>query len=377
MIKKWHTRFHKTLAEKVFLDAQRVFLIGTQPTPAAATNVARLMACLVLATPLLFAGLGVIFIWSVFPSPVGFLFGGAMIGAAFYLRPRRARMPSPIRRREELPQLFAFVDEISDALGAPRITGIYLDDSLNAFVCAVRGEVTLGIGALLWISLTENEKRALVGHEMAHLVNKDPARGTLLRMALETLEGWTFLFDSPAIVDNDEGVNYRSRTDIFEGIVGGVFEVALGGITFVMERFSYFEQQKAEYLADALSMRAAGRMASLGLLGKLELAQESLKYGHDLTFSTPLRGVEFLEHIVAPLRVATDEDLRNALENSTQQGRAIDAAHPPTHYRMSFLKCLPDPEILVSKIDVSQMDAELQPIWQELGESWRYSLEVQ
>jgi len=377
MIKKWHTRFHRTLAVKVFLDAQRVFLTGHQPKPTAATNVARLMACLVLVTPFLFGVLGVILIWSLFPSPVGFLFGGAMIGAAIYLRPRRAKMPNPIRRREELPQSFAFVDEISDALDAPRITGIHLNSSLNAFVWAARGEVTLGIGALLWLGLTESEKRALLGHEMAHLVNKDPARGTLMRMALDTLEGWTFLFGAPAIVDNGEGVTYSSRSDVFEDIVGGVFEVILAGITFIIERFSYFEQQKAEYLADALSMRAAGRAASLGLLSKLVLAQESVKYGRDLTFSTPLRGVEFLEHIVAPLRMATDEDLCNALENSTQQGRAVDATHPPTNYRLGFLKCLPEPETLAPKIDISQMDAELQPIWQELGESWRYSLEIQ
>jgi len=248
---------------------------------------------------------------------------------------------------------------------------------LNAFVWAARGEVTLGIGALLWLGLTESEKRALLGHEMAHLVNKDPARGTLLRMAMDTLEGWTFLFSAPAIVDNGEGVTYSSRSDVFEDIVGGVFEVILAGTTFIMERFSYFEQQKAEYLADALSMRAAGRTASLGLLGKLVLAQESVKYGRDLTFSTPLRGVEFLEHIAAPLRVATAEDLRIALENSTEQSRAIDATHPPTRYRMSFLNCLPEPEVLVLGKDIGQMDAELQPIWQELGETWRCSLEVQ
>lgn len=78
--------------------------------------------------------------------------------------------------REEAPRLFALVDELTEALGAPRFHHVLLDDEYNAGVSQVPRLGPLGwhknylvLGLPLMQALSPEQFRAVLAHELGHL----------------------------------------------------------------------------------------------------------------------------------------------------------------------------------------------------------------
>jgi len=79
-------------------------------------------------------------------------------------------------RREQAPRLFALVDELTAALGAPRFHHVLLDDEYNAAVAQVPRLGPLGwhrnylvLGLPLMQALSPEQFRAVLAHELGHL----------------------------------------------------------------------------------------------------------------------------------------------------------------------------------------------------------------
>jgi Zn-dependent protease with chaperone function len=97
-----------------------------------------------------------------------------VVGRALWVR-----MPAPEGielRREQAPQLFALVDELTQALGAPRFHHVLIDDNYNAAVAQVPRLGPLGwhrnyllLGLPLMQALSPEQFRSVLAHELGHL----------------------------------------------------------------------------------------------------------------------------------------------------------------------------------------------------------------
>ncbi len=78
-------------------------------------------------------------------------------------------------RKEDAPQLYNVVEEISIAAGVPMPKVMVLEtDALNAFATGNRiGSGTIAVTRGLLDTLSRDELQGVVAHEMAHLANLD------------------------------------------------------------------------------------------------------------------------------------------------------------------------------------------------------------
>src|SRR5580765_5718186 len=89
---------------------------------------------------------------------------------------------------ETAPSLFQIVDHARASIGAPKVDTVILTDQYNASCgrSGLRQSVVLQIGLPLWISLGDDARLALLGHELGHLVNGDVTRSVLAQPVMTT-----------------------------------------------------------------------------------------------------------------------------------------------------------------------------------------------
>ena len=150
------------------------------------------LALPVLLTPWALAGVAAWVLWLERFSLVGCLYGGLLLATGWWLRPRRTA-PVAGQGRADLPLTFGLLDRLCAETGAPLIDRLEVNQQFNAFVTTRRGKRLLGLGVLLWAALEPAEKLALLGHELGHLVNNDPARRVIVHQAMATLDRWRYL----------------------------------------------------------------------------------------------------------------------------------------------------------------------------------------
>ncbi len=331
MLAQWRAEMNHAQGERVFLDALKDYASGQLRRRQASHVLATLISIAVLVTPVLVAVVGIIVIIAALPSLVGFIFGSLFFAAGIFLLPARYRIPANSLTCADTPELFGALDEVCAVMGAPRIERVVISDDFNAFVVKAGGQCILGIGALLWQAATPAERQALIAHELAHLVNDDPARGKLIGWALQTLSKW----DALLAPDPHHSGN----------VIGEIGVIPLRVVVEALERTTlrllYLQSQRAEYLADALAVRAAGPAAVTQLLQKTSLFGYVQGQWSALHGVGDARGREVLELLVSPvakLKDAERDDLLNALNF---EALTVDGTHPPTGYRLGFIRALP------------------------------------
>jgi Zn-dependent protease with chaperone function len=158
-------------------------------------------ATMIHAITLGFTAFGIALIVLGWPYLVAIVGGLLCLGIAWFLRPRPDEMPSEILSRAEFPALYRVVDTVVDSLGAPKTYGIVVNEDFNASYGQFgwRRKGVLSIGLSLWMILDEEEKVALIAHELAHSVNGDAARGFYIGLAMNSLENWYALFCRPIL----------------------------------------------------------------------------------------------------------------------------------------------------------------------------------
>lgn len=125
-----------------------------------------------------------------------------LIATGLYLRPRAPRLSEPLRGRDDLPKLFALLDQLSAKLGAEKIDAVMVSEDIKAFMAGPKrhGHV-LGIGAPLWMGLESDERLAVLSHEVAHLAHRDPARGGSPGRPSTLWGVGSIFFTPPALID--------------------------------------------------------------------------------------------------------------------------------------------------------------------------------
>jgi heat shock protein HtpX len=223
----------------------------------------------------------------------------------------------------------------------------------------------LMLGLPLLAILNGEERVALIAHRLSHAVNGDPNRGYFTGTAVASLIEWYRLLRPHRIW------NFRSHGSSagalvgMGAVVGNLLSLCLSSVAwlgaYVLSHLLWHDSQRAEYLADSLAAHVAGTDTMLALLDKLHFSR---------TFTNAVRGVWVGQgslSLFAELQRNTAEMPERELQRIRRvehlEAIRLDVTHPPTVYRIELLKAhrVPQPHVVVSPLDVEQMDRELEP----------------
>jgi Zn-dependent protease with chaperone function len=255
-------------------------------------------------------------------------------------RARRLRGKSGVLMPTDAPVLHRF----AAAVGAPPPDLIRVDSNFNASMGRFgwRWRYVLTIGIPFWWMLTDQERVALIGHELGHRVNGDSTRGVFVGTALSALDEW-------------QGTLRMSRPRIHN--LAGVAQVLLTpfawalaqiprGLFAVLVRLSFRDSQRAEYRADALAARAGGSAAVQGGFDKVLLVPTA--------FDAIRRAVVRREDptsaravIAAAIGAVPEREVERRRRISRRELSKLDQTHPPTALRFDALTRRPVPATLV------------------------------
>lgn len=376
-IKRWTGRAHQRVGAKIREAALRDMHAGRVGEVSFSTRIAQGLAGVIVALPFVLMAAGIAIMAADFPNLLYIVLGAMSLGMGIYVRPRRWRLEGAFKGREDMPEMFALCDEITQRLGGKPITKVQLKSELNAYSIDAAGERVLGMGVALWLVLSPQERVAVIAHEVSHQVNGDQARRGVLHTGLQSLERWYFLFGNSHVVDH-EGYYIREH-GIEDAIGGGIMAVIATGIEWVwllLSRLSFLDSQRAEYLADGIAARAGGIKAGQSTLRKLCYAPLLEKAAREMAPARIPSGTAYFEQLCRQLIEAAPKQ-RAALEASCKaEGHCVDVSHPPTFERISFLEQLSKPpEAPVAYRD--GLDAEMAPYIEEIGAEMLLCLEVQ
>lgn len=226
-------------------------------------------------------------------------------------------------QKEDFPQLFNIVEEMTLAAGLPRMPAVYVidDPAPNAFAAGRRPEsATVAVTSGLLRTLDRDELQGVVAHELAHVRNRDiqlmlfagVLAGAIVILAETGLRGMWM-----------GGGRSRSRRD--GGADGNglaaLLAVVLMILAPILAQLIYFAvSRRREYLADASA--ASFTRYPEGLASALEkIGRAPQRLGGVTSATAPM-------YIINPLKRAGQ-----AAANAT-------STHPPIDQRVRILRAM-------------------------------------
>jgi heat shock protein HtpX len=277
------------------------------------------------------------------------------------------KAPGNVTPRDRLPTLYQAVDHVAQALGASTVDAVVIDWRFNASFRQVgwRRRKVLTLGLPLLAILNGEERVALIAHELAHAVNGDPNRSFFTGTAVTSLIEWYRLLRPYRIWNfRSHGSSAGALADM-GAVVGNLLSLCLSGVAwlgaYVLSHLLWHDSQRAEYLADSLAARVAGTDTMLALLDKLHFSR---------TFTNAVRSVSvgqgslsLFDELQRSMAEMPERELERIRRVEHLEATRLDVTHPPTVYRIELLKArpMPQPQVVVSPLDVEQMDRELEP----------------
>lgn len=307
---------------------------------------------------------GLYLLISGWPHIVG---GVILLVVAWFLRPRMGSLPKDCIARSEFPNLFRMIDGIAAALSIKPIERVRISPEFNASMAEVGLSRTpvLTIGLLLWGSLTNAERVALIGHELAHRANHDPARGTVIACGLSTLDRWLYLLDPTDQVP-------QSFFEIIIHFIMGVLGSAVGALRMLLASLLYLDSQRAEYLADHLGAKIGGSVAALELLGKLGLGSNLRAVVDRVYYGGDNEGRSVMDVFRTFVNTVPEREMERIRRADEKEKSRVDSSHPPTASRIRFIesRTYGPPAFALDDAYAQAIDAELRPLYE------RYSMKV-
>jgi Zn-dependent protease with chaperone function len=213
-------------------------------------------------------------VWAILFLYVGPLVAGAILIVfmikPLFARPARGGLGRKLKHGQE-PLLFAFVDRIADAVGAPEPQQIRVDCDVNASASFGRGlmglfgrKLVLTIGLPLAAGLDVQQLAGVLAHELGHFAQ---GAGMRLSYVIRSVNGWFHR----VVFERDEWDEALARACQESGRLGLIFLVALlgvwltRGILFILmmlgHAISCVLLRQMEYDADRYEARLAGSAA--------------------------------------------------------------------------------------------------------------------
>ncbi|WP_146259116.1 M48 family metalloprotease [Streptomyces tateyamensis] len=306
------------------------------------------------------------------------------LGLAWLLRPRlgrwRAAEPGELTAAQA-PVLHAVTARIAAALDTRTPDRIVVDHAYNASYARIglRGRVQLTVGLPLWTALAEDERLALLGHELGHGSNGDQRRELWLMMAHSALTEWCrLLLPHFGYRFQRRGMRQAADTNLVTLFLQLLAQPVLLLLT-VLNRLTERSSQQAEYLADNRAATVASSGAAERMLAKLMLHQSvQVRLGQQRSAAqrggrTGRSGTAPVEEFWTGLREYLDSvpasERERRIRLSALEMTAVDTTHPPTHLRMRMRATRPDraATVTVDPAEWAAIEAELAPARSRIG----------
>lgn len=258
-----------------------------------------------------------------------------LVMAAVVLRALWVRIPPPDGieiKREQAPQLFALVDELTQALDSPRVHTVLVDGDYNASLSQVPRLGMLGwqrnylaLGLPLMQALSPAQFRAVLAHELGHLSGN---HGRFASWVYRVRQTWTQLL---------------VRLEHAEGYSSFVFVKFINWYAPYLNAYSFVLARRHEYDADRAASQVAGTRDAAEALAVVDLkgAYLSEKYWPEVfkradDMAEPSRGA------YAAMRSALRSpvpagDAQVFLSKSLAQETGYDDTHPSLAARLDAL----------------------------------------
>jgi Zn-dependent protease with chaperone function len=295
--------------------------------------------------------------------------------------PRPGRVEARELPPDEFPLTHAFVGEVAAAVGTSTPHGLGVTTEFTAFVAqpGLRRRPVLVIGLPVWTMLTDDERVALLAHELGHLRGSDTAlahlvdlaHGILLRLAtlLTPLPGDSY----SDFADYRLGVGESQATmnAAGAGILRAVSAPATG-LLLLFERLAAVDGQRREYLADLRAAEIAGTAANVRLL----LTMENLPGLHTLAGAAvrrredPFAALEQVRERPAP----TGQQVAAARARAREQDLRWDASHPRDDLRLALVEAVAAKRSLPRTAAEAGSDRELAGLRHEMARELGHQL---
>jgi heat shock protein HtpX len=327
-------RFGEAMGDNLFESLMRTESLA--PSLTISRIAAYALAVPVHLTTLMFAVLGLVLITWGWPHVMAICFGAVSLLAAWLTRPKVGRFPGKeIAPRERYPVLYGIVDDVAAALGTSPVDGIIFSEQYNASMQRLglrrRRLMTLGIPFIA--TLSDEERLAVIGHELGHVINGDCNRGFFVGSALSSLGLWYEVVLPDRIIMR--GYGYVGLAMIPVNLALYLLAGFLWGWLYSLVHLIYRDSQRAEYLADYLAAEAAGTDAKVRALAKLKL---NYLYDYSVQRAATNGGRPLFAELEYQLSVLPARELERLKRAAMLDRSRIDATHPPTGRRIAFLQ---------------------------------------
>lgn len=342
-----------------------------------ANIIAYLASALIYGILLLFLIVGLTLLlrgWGDFLRIVTIIMGIICLSIVFASIPRPAKSRRPPVDKESFPQLFKLIDLISNYLASSPLDGMILTPGFSA------GIVRLGwsqkryivLGYALWSILNNQERIALLAHEIAHYVNGDLSRKFFVGSAIGVLINWYTLIIPDKLVDTSGliGLILTPFNFILYGLAKLVQFAVLG-----MFHLLWQDSQRAEYLADYLSAQIAGTDAMLNTLEKTYYSKSFFMAVQNVALTSANEQKDLFEVLQQRIEALPDRELERIRRIEMMEGSRLNVTHPPTPLRVELLKhhFIDEPKIEAKSVDFELIDRELAAVQDGLAEELKES----
>lgn len=283
--------------------------------------------------------------------------------------PRIPTKSKNVLSEKDYPALYSLINQIALKLGAKHKHNIIVNEDFNASYSSngVLGKRTITIGLPLFSVLNNQEKVAIIAHEISHGINGDLIRSFFVSSTLNSLIRWFELIRPSQIwqvVDIGPFTFLTPFVMVFVNLALWGLSELLILISYIFVGLFYKDSQRAEYLADHLAATVSGTASMISSLEKLYYYENfdtvvqriALKKDNSNVFDS------FREHI-AKIPEKEHERLRRA--SIVLQNR-VDTTHPPTAFRVDLLKAHFLNVSDLSSIDFNKVEEELKKFEKEI-----------
>ena len=286
----------------------------------------------------------------------------ALVGifTCWTLIPRFDVQPDPrvLTDKEEFPAINRAVARVAEGLGVEMPT-ILMTEQFTATFGRIgpRRRPVLALGHPLLSILNKEELVSLLAHEVSHSFDGSLARSIMVRQAIAILRRWQQILAPSWFVSQHESPALHRMLLIptYLLIPLSLPVVILGQM---LNLFCMRDCQRAEYVADARSIRVAGNVNTLQLLRK--------SYYRHLGALTAVYQREPSQNKYAALRQKMQSiparEVDRVWRIAQRQPARIDNSHPRLSLRIAFLESMAakQPELTLSDSEFSAIQKELE-----------------
>ena len=294
-----------------------------------------------------------------------------LIGVECRVRVPRIEADGVELSRTDAPHLFAVIEQARAAVGAPPIDRVFVDAEYNAYCgrSGLRRAVVLGLGMSLWGSLSPAARMGLLGHELGHLVNRDPLTAVLSQPAVATCGRLADLFDPRGMVPGSR-VAFSSVNRAAGQIAYALYPVHVLFRTahLWLLRVAARDHQYAETYADALAVRLAGTDGAAETLRALLFEREALA-ALQRCAATGSNDPEQWRAAAARSLARMEHRLHVMTQLSLRMEASAYATHPPAGMRVRVVDSWPhrDAMVEIPSGELALADAELARFYRSAG----------